>query len=244
MSSTVRDSTPSLLHNAAKGKAESVDPEVSRLFVDTSDIMTDNTGSASAFEVRNQSNLHKGNATVIKNMIGNDVVSIVHQPIDDRAKYRDEDGNYIDGINRGLMKKRYEDEWRKRLDDRKAQMEHITKLKREWETLSPAEKAQRIARREANASLLNTLGAGIEPMVDIFEFDEVPEVYRRRSKWTISEHSSRASSRVSNVISSVVGGPCFDVPFYDDQLSGSRFEEHRQYDSSKSRRHTEHFDGR
>ena len=244
MSTIVRGSTMSLSHTAADGVAESVDPEVRRLFVDTSDIMTDSTKSTSAFDVRNQKSLHKGNATVIKNMIGNDVVSIVHQPVDDRAKYRDENGNYIDGINRGLMKKRYEDEWRNRLNDRKAQMEHLTKLKREWEDLSPAEQAQRIARREANAHLLNKLGAGIEATDDIFEFDEVPEVYRRRAKWIVSGHGSRTSSLVSNAASSVIGGPCFDASFDKDHLTSSVFQEHRQYDPSRSRRRAERYDER
>lgn len=182
--------------------AKSIDPDVRRLFVDTGDIMLDNTRPATMFEKRNQKSLPKGSATKIKNMIGNDLVSITHHPIDDRVKYRDNEGNYVDGIDRGKMKKRYEDEWRQRLDNRAAQMEHLTKIKLEWEALSPAEQAHRIAKREANQKLVNGLGAGLESRDDLYEFDEIPDIYRRTQRWTISGYSYKSTSTVKNEVRS------------------------------------------
>jgi len=198
-----RASSPDL---ATDTDAKSIDPEVRRLFVDTGDIMLDNTRPATLFEKRNQKSLGKGNATKIKNMIGNDLVSITHQPIDDRVKYRDHEGNYVDGIDRGKMKKRYEDEWRQRLDNRAAQMEHLTKIKLEWESLSPAEQAQRLSKREANQKLVNELGAGLESQDDLYEFDKIPDIYRRTQKWTISGYSYSATSVASSEVGSLAGG--------------------------------------
>ncbi|MCJ1245761.1 hypothetical protein MMC30_002965 [Trapelia coarctata] len=221
----------------------SIDPEVRRLFVDTRDIMMDNTRPTTLFEKRNQKSLAKGNATKIKNMIGGEVVSIVHNPIDDRVKYRDHEGNYVDGIDRGKMKKRYEDEWRSRLDNRAAQMEHLTKIKLAWEALSPAEKARQIERREANAKLVSLLGAGLQSRADLYVFDETPDIYRRTKKWTISLGRPRESSTANSEAWSFTGGYSSDIVSnktvtdrYNHQV-GDRSRDglpstSRQYDSS------------
>ena len=173
--------------------------------------MLDNSRPTTLFDKRNQKSLAKGNATKIKNMIGNDVVSIVHQPIDDRVKYRDANGNYVDGIDRGKMKKRYEDEWRQRLDNRAAQMERLSKIKLAWEALSPAEKARRIEKREENAKLVSGLGAGLESRDDLYEFDEIPELYRRETKWTVDGSMTKASSTASWVVRSSASGYSSDL---------------------------------
>ena len=188
-----------------------VDSGVRRLFVDTRDIMLDNARPTTLFEKRNQKSLAKGNTTKIKNMIGGEVVSIVHNPIDDRAKYRDSEGNYVDGIDRGKMKKRYENEWRSRLDNRTAQMEHLTKIKQAWEALSPAERARQIEKREANAKLVSLLGAGLQSRTDLYEFDETPEIYRRTKKWTLTLERLRESSIAGSDIRSVASGSFSDV---------------------------------
>jgi len=197
-----RASSPGQTNNANA----SIDPEVRRLFVDTRDIMLDNERPTTLFEKRNKRSLAKGNATKIKNIIGGEVVSIVHNPVDDRVKYRDSEGNYVDGIDRGKMKKRYEDEWRSRLDNRAAQIAHLTKIKLAWETLSPEEKARQMERREANAKLVSLLGAGLQSRSDVFEFDEIPDIYRRTQKWTISLERPRASSTASSEVRSFASG--------------------------------------
>ena len=167
-----------------------IDDSIRRHFVDAKDVMSNAWQARSAFEIRNQANLAPESATIIKNMIGDEVVSIAYQPIDDRVKYRDRKGNYIDGIDRGKMKKRYEDEWHKRLDDRDTEMKHVTKLKREFDALSPIEKTRRILRREANAKLLSILGAGLTTTDDLATFEYVPHIYLRLSKWTIRDQGS------------------------------------------------------
>lgn len=197
-----RASSPEQTNNANA----SIDPEVRRLFVDTRDIMLDNERPTTLFEKRNKRSLAKGNATKIKNIIGGEVVSIVHNPVDDRVKYRDSEGNYVDGIDRGKMKKRYEDEWRSRLDNRAAQIAHLTKIKLAWEALSPEEKARQMERREANAKLVSLLGAGLQSRSDVFEFDEIPDIYRRTQKWTISLERPRASSTASSEVRSFASG--------------------------------------
>lgn len=171
--------------------------EVRRHFVDVPDIMLDQSRHLTEFERRNRSSLVLGGSTKVINMIDGEVVSICHQPIDDRAKYRDEQGNYIDGIDRGKMKKRYETEWQKRLQDRKAEIKHVAKLKEEWDALPPVEQARRTAHKVANSKLVEILGAGFDSTRDLstYEGEDLPEVYRRVSRWAISDHTNAAGSR-------------------------------------------------
>ena len=152
-----------------------VDAEVRARFVDSRKILRDNQ-HLSDFEKRNRRVLRQDYSKPIVNMIGNQQVNVVQPRIDDRAEYRDRSGKYIDGVNRGKMKKRYEDESSKRLQARDDEMVALTKIKKEWDDLPPAEKEQRLQKRQVNKALVSLLGAGIESTVnsDIFNYEEIP----------------------------------------------------------------------
>ena len=152
-----------------------VDPEVRERFVDSRKVLHDNR-HLSEFEKRNKRILQQDFRKPIVNMIGGKKVNVVQPKIDDRAEYRDRSGNYVDGVDRGRMKKRYEDEWSKRLQARDDEMVALSKIKREWDVLPPAEKERRIEKREVNKGLVSLLGAGIGPSAnsDIFDYEEIP----------------------------------------------------------------------
>lgn len=161
----------------SKGRLErpdlDIDPEVRKHFVDTRHIMWENAEPASAFERRNKSYLKEGSTGKIVNMIGGEVVSTVHQKVDDRAEFRDRDGEYVDGKDRGLMKKRFEAEWIKRLENRDEQMAFASKMKREWDALPQEEQERRRVRAEKNRAMVESLS------FDISEGEEIPSVYLR-----------------------------------------------------------------
>ena len=152
-----------------------IDEEVRERFVDSRQIMRENR-HLSEFEQRNKRVLKQDFSMPIVNVIGGETVNVVQPKIDDRAEYRDRFGNYIDGVDRGKMKKRYEDEWSKRMQTRDDEMVLLTKKKREWDILSPAEKEQRLRKREVNKALVSQLGAGMDPSAssDTFTYDEIP----------------------------------------------------------------------
>jgi hypothetical protein len=179
-----------------------LDPVIERVFIDKftniSDIMYEDNQPLTLFEKRNKDIMPVVAPKRIKNIIGDVVVSTVEMKIDDRAKYRDQFGNYIDGIDRGKMKKRFEDEWQKRLTNRAAEIQLLLKMKAKWDAQTAEEKALQLERREANAKLLNRLGAGLGTDEGLYEFDEMPEIYTRTSRWEIA---SKASSTATSTIS-------------------------------------------
>ena len=228
-----------------------IDNDICGHFVEVSNLMKENRKPLTDFERRNESVLYHGNMEVMKNVIGDKIVSITHQPIDERLQYLDENGKYRDGIDRGPIKKRLMEEWHKRLADRTAEMEHIGKLKREWEGLSESEKARRVAQRQANTKLLSMFGAGLESTNDLatYEGEDLPEIYRRVSRWTISDHGSVSGGPRSRETSySTTDRPRLDLrenahyagrqpsipaisristtPYTDDSMSEAGFEEH------------------
>ncbi|MCJ1400357.1 hypothetical protein MMC11_003562 [Xylographa trunciseda] len=187
-----------------------IDDNIRSHFVDVSNIMKENQRPLTDFERRNQSVLYQGSTDKVKNVVGDRVVSITHLPIDERLQYLDETGKYRDGIDRGPIKKRLMEEWHKRLADRTAEMEHVTKLKREWDALPDLEKTRRIAQRIANTKLLSMFGAGLESTNDLatYEGEDLPEIYKRVSRWTISDHGSVSGDiRRRHALSPTTEGP-------------------------------------
>ena len=170
---------PESVNSRVDGRFENreldVDDAVREQFGHIRDILKDDKKPRSLFEQRNSSILIHKNASQIQNIIGGKVISVLEQKADNRAELRDRHGNYVDGINRGLMKKRYEEEWRKRIDDRDEQMTHAMKVKRAWDSLPPEEKARRNERAGRNERLVDALGAGLENLtLDIFTCEAIP----------------------------------------------------------------------
>ncbi|MCJ1378662.1 hypothetical protein MMC17_001761 [Xylographa soralifera] len=202
--------SPSVSSTGDNQHIADVDDDVRSHFVDISSLMKENQRPLTDFERRNQSVLYQGSMEKLKNVVGDRVVSVTHQPIDERLQYLDENGKYRDGIDRGPIKKRLMEEWHKRLADRTAEMEHVTRLKREWDALPDSEKTRRMVQREANTKLLTLFGAGLESTNDLatYEGEELPEIYRRVSRWTISDHGSVSDGpRSQHVRSLVIEGP-------------------------------------
>ena len=156
-----------------------IDSDVEARFVDSRYIMRENLQPLSDFEKRNRTYLVHDYSKPIKNIIGGEVVSIVQQRVDNRAEYRDRDGNYIDGKDRGLMKKRYEEEWKKRMELREEEIVHLTKAKRAFDALTPEEKKRRLDYNKKNRDLVSLLGAGLNLSAtsDIYNYEEIPSMY-------------------------------------------------------------------
>lgn len=156
-----------------------IDSDVEARFVDSRYVMRENFQPLSDFEKRNRAYLVHDYSKPIKNIIGGEIVSTVRQRVDNRAEYRDRDGNYIDGKNRGLMKKRYEEEWKKRMELREEEIVHLTKAKRTFDALTPEEKKRRLDYNNKNRDLVSLLGAGLNPSAtsDIYNYEEIPSMY-------------------------------------------------------------------
>ena len=153
-----------------------VDPEVRDSFIDPRYVLREHEKPLSAFEQRNKAILVHDTANPIKVIIGGQLVNTLDPKIDRRAEMRDKDGRYIDGKNRGKMKKRYEDEWKNRLAERDEQMVQATNEKRAWMALSPEERERRLQKSERNQQLVALLGAGIDGKEnpDIYEYEGIP----------------------------------------------------------------------
>ena len=166
-----------------------IDSDVEARFVDSRYIMRENFQPLSDFEKRNRAYLVHDYSKPIKNIVGGEVVSTVQQRVDNRAEYRDRDGNYVDGKDRGLMKKRYEEEWKRRMELREEEIVHLTKAKRAFDALTPEEKKRRLDYNKKNRDLVSLLGAGLNLSAtsDIYNYEEIPSMY---PAFTLSSLSS------------------------------------------------------
>ena len=155
-----------------------VDERVREQFLDARHIMGAETGPSSSFKRRNKSLLTSASSTV-QTIIGGQVVSTVSQKHNLQT--------WEDRLNgrRGLLPKRYEEEWKKRMEERDEELMHATKMLREWEAATPEEKARRSRRTERVKNL----------DVDVSLGEQIPDIYLR--KVTSSAISEWASSKVS-----------------------------------------------
>ena len=103
--------------------------DASSLFVPVSNILDASTGPRTEFEKRNASVLAIGRGTSkIVNMIGDQEISTVEQKIDTRLRYLGEDGKYVDGVDRGQVKKRYLEEHQIRVEKRREEISKYSKV--------------------------------------------------------------------------------------------------------------------
>ena len=176
---------------SAKSQDHDIDPSVKALFVNPQHILRENRKPLSNFEQLNKTLLTSDFSAPITNIIGGQKTNTLMPKIDTRTEFRDRDGNYIDGKNRGKMKKRYEDEWQKRLELLDEEIQHATKVKRCWDALPEEEKARRRQKLEKNRSLCMLLGAGTSgaPASDIYTWEGVPEIYLQTTNPLLSSDS-------------------------------------------------------
>ena len=153
-----------------------VDPEVRERFVDVRNIMREDERPLSVFEQRNKAILFQTPTAPIKVVIGGQIITTVTPKIDRRAELRDRDGRYIDGKDRGLMPKRYEEERKRRMEERDEQMEQATKERREWFALSPEDRERKLQKAARNKALVALLGAGVDKARtdDIYTYEGIP----------------------------------------------------------------------
>lgn len=98
----------------------------------------------------------------------------LNRNIDNRGELRNRHGKYIDGHDRGLMKKHLEEDRKKMIMERDEQLIRATQEKRAWDAMDPGEKETRLAKKARNKFLVGRLGAGVGSHKDTYETDEIP----------------------------------------------------------------------
>lgn len=151
-----------------------IDPEVREKFISIQDVLRENQRPLSAFEQRNH--LAYNASAPVNVIIGGELVKTMVPKVDKRGELRDRHGNYIDGINRGLMKKRFEEERKRKIEERDDQMELATKERRVWMALNPEERERRLKKSQRNKALVALLGAGVDDTgnADLFSYETIP----------------------------------------------------------------------
>ncbi|KAI9786295.1 MAG: hypothetical protein M1835_003101 [Candelina submexicana] len=167
-----------------------IDPEVREKFQGIGEVLHEHATPRSAFEQRNQAVLGRKAAARINVIIGDKVAKKFVQSADTRGELRDRHGNYIDGINRGLMKKHLEEDRESKIAERDEQMVRATNEKRSLEAMDPEERQRTIDKKRKTGGFLGFLGAGVVAE-DCYEYSKIPDVYVR--KVTASSIASRAS---------------------------------------------------
>ncbi|KAI9718613.1 MAG: hypothetical protein M1812_004064 [Candelaria pacifica] len=169
-----------------------VDPEVRRKFQNIAGVLNERAAPRSAFEQRNQAVLGRKAAAPIKVIIGGKVAKTFVQSADSRGELLDRHGNYIDGINRGSMKKHLEEDRQKMIALRDEEMVRATNEKRAWEAMDPEEQRRTLDKKRKLGGFLGFLGAGAVAD-DCYEYSEIPDVYVRKvSASSIASWASRS----------------------------------------------------
>ncbi|KAI9879109.1 MAG: hypothetical protein M1830_009562 [Pleopsidium flavum] len=190
-----------------------VDPEVRAQFRGIAELLQPQIGPQSAFEQRNKNVLSHNASAPIKVIIGGQVVKTLNRRSDNRGELRDRDGDYIDGQNRGLMKKHLEEDRKRLIQERDEQLIRATQEKRAWDAMDSGELEARLAKRASNR--FARLGAGVGGQTDTFETDEIPDVYIRKvTARSIAAWSEISTSRPS---SSLADHEDYIRPVQDDE---------------------------
>ena len=117
--------------------------------------------------------MSRNTAAPVKVIIGGQVAKTLDREIDNRGELRDRHGKYIDGKDRGLMKKHLEEDRRRLIEERDEQLVKATQEKRAWDAVHPGEKERRLAKKARNNFLVGMLGAGIG-RTDMCETEDIP----------------------------------------------------------------------
>lgn len=142
-------------------------------FRNVTELLKPQTAPRSAFEGRNKDALSRNTAGPVKVIIGGEVVKTLHRKIDKRGELRDRHGKYLDGKDRGSMKKHLEEDRQRLIKERDEQLVRATQEKRAWDAMDPSEKERRLAKKARNNFLIRMLGAGMGG-TDMYETEEIP----------------------------------------------------------------------
>ena len=152
--------------------------DVKNLFVGVDEIMTHDKGPRNAFEAANKSAFGFGSKSkTIVNEIGGQTIGEIKIKREDRVQFLDENGNYIDGLDRGQLPKRILEEHARRVKQWKNEIAHASFAKSEWDSLDPKEQARR--RNEAVSNMQKMLES-----LELEEEEEVPQDYQREARDT------------------------------------------------------------
>lgn len=142
-------------------------------FRHVTELLQPQTAPRSAFEGRNKDALSRNTAAAVKVIIGGQVAKTLDRKVDNRGELRDRHGKYIDGKNRGLMKKHLEEDRKRFIEERDEQLVRATHEKRAWDAMDPSEKEKRLAKKAKNNFLVRMLGAGMGG-TDMCETEDIP----------------------------------------------------------------------
>ncbi|KAI9696773.1 MAG: hypothetical protein M1836_005135 [Candelina mexicana] len=171
-----------------------IDPEVRKMFRGIGEVLHERAAPRSAFEQRNQAVLGRKATAPINVIMGGRVVKTFVQSADNRGELRDRHGNYVDGINRGLMKKHLEEDRESKIAERDEQMVRATNEKRSWEAMDPEERQRTIDKKRKTGGFLGFLGAGAVAE-DCYEYSKIPDVYVRKvTTSSIASWTSRSKA--------------------------------------------------
>ena len=100
----------------------------------------------------------KSGKYVIHSQIGDHMVVTGEQKVDQRALLLNRDGTgYTDGKDHGQIKKRYIEEWQKRLVDRDGELKVACRIQQRWDNMSQEEKDRCYAIRAESKRILDPL---------------------------------------------------------------------------------------
>jgi hypothetical protein len=197
------------------GDGLDVAPEVRRQFVEERFLMREGNQPRSTFERNNASLFGLNFASSIVSQIGDQQV-VFQQKIDNRAEFRDENNNYIDGKDRGKMAKRFEDELAKRRVERREEMKRADTLYKEWQMLGEAEKdARRRKAKENRAKVLESLKTELE--------EAIPAAYQMDNNALWERVRAYKASRVQASSEPYSGRPPVAGFIQDDNSSEALF---------------------
>jgi len=147
-------------------------------FRDVTELLEPSIGPRSAFEQRNKDALSRNTAAAVKVIIGGQVAKTLHRKVDNRGELKDRHGKYIDGKDRGKMRKHLEEDRSRLIKERDEQLVRATQEKRAWDAMDPSEKERRLAKKARHSFLVGMLGAGMGG-TDMYETEEIPV----RQRW-------------------------------------------------------------
>ena len=155
------------------GDGTEIASQVAEQFIEDTSVMNDQLRPKSLFEKRNAHLLGNSAATHIVSEIGGQEHSLLRK-IDNRVMHMDRHGNYADGIDRGIVKKRHRQEQQERIATKDEELKMAYAIFLEWNSLTPE---QQEARKDAKAKVDNLMQNAV--VMDEVEVDEMPESYGR-----------------------------------------------------------------
>ncbi|KZF23387.1 hypothetical protein L228DRAFT_267394 [Xylona heveae TC161] len=154
----------------ARNSGEQRDAEADFLAIPA--LLQGRRGPRSAFERRNPSIARVDESGPVKVVIGAESKTVFQRP-DTRAEQMDEEGKYVDGVNRGKMRKGLEEERGALIRRRREAMSAAKAAKRAWDALSPEGKEREGLKKQRSEQNFALYSAGLT--IDVRLYTALPE---------------------------------------------------------------------